>query len=233
MRETEMYLPVKAYFEKAGYETKAEVKDCDILAYKDGLFTAVELKKNFTLALLYQAVERQRFCQYVYVAIPYPKGGGFQKSFRKKMTLCQCLKIGLLTIRQKEDGFEVKEYVAPSEHDRYQNHRRKKSVRGEFEKRKTDLNEGGSTGKPLITAHRERALQICAYLQEKGPTRAKLVTEALDMKEAGQMLYHNVYGWFERKEKGIYALSRAGKEAILTYGYVIEEMRIRKDEDDG
>ena len=34
MREADLYAPVKAYLEAQGYEVKAEIGDCDLLARK-------------------------------------------------------------------------------------------------------------------------------------------------------------------------------------------------------
>ena len=35
--------------------------------------------------------------------------------------------------------------------------------------------------------------------------------------KAGPILRDNVYGWFERQEKGVYALTPAGQAALLRW----------------
>jgi hypothetical protein len=35
--------------------------------------------------------------------------------------------------------------------------------------------------------------------------------------DAGKILLSNVYGWFERREKGVYALTAAGQAALLRW----------------
>lgn len=75
IKESDLYQPIKDYLDSLGYDTKGEVKDCDITAIKDGELIVVELKKGFTIELLYQAIERQKIADSVYVAIPLPKRG--------------------------------------------------------------------------------------------------------------------------------------------------------------
>ena len=82
LAETDLYEPIRRFLEEEGYEVQAEVKDCDIAARKDGRLVVVELKRNFQLKLVYQAMERQRLTEYVYVAIPRPKKGQRKKAGR-------------------------------------------------------------------------------------------------------------------------------------------------------
>lgn len=60
LRESDLYGPVRDYLAGLGYEVKGEVKDCDVTAMRDGELIVVELKKGFTLELVYQALDRQR-----------------------------------------------------------------------------------------------------------------------------------------------------------------------------
>ena len=75
IKESDLYQPIKDYLDSLGYDTKGEVKNCDITAIKDDELVVVELKKGFTIELLYQAIERQKIADSVYVAIPFPKRG--------------------------------------------------------------------------------------------------------------------------------------------------------------
>jgi hypothetical protein len=57
--ESSLYLPVKRFLEKLGFEVKGEICGCDLVALRDGEPPAViigELKLTFTLELLLQAV---------------------------------------------------------------------------------------------------------------------------------------------------------------------------------
>jgi hypothetical protein len=62
-----------------------------------------------------------------------------------------------------------------------------------------------------MTAYRQQALG-CAAALSGGPRRVRdLRTEFPD---AGKILLHNVYGWFDRAERGIYVLTDAGRTAL-------------------
>ena len=74
MRETDLYAPVKRHLELQGYEVKAEVRGCDVVAVRGvEVPLIVELKLGLTLQLLYQAVGRMAISEHVYIAIPRPK----------------------------------------------------------------------------------------------------------------------------------------------------------------
>ena len=68
--ETELYAPVRAFFEARGYEVKSEVLHCDLVAVRRGEggeeeTVIVELKRAFNLELLLQGIERQRLADNV------------------------------------------------------------------------------------------------------------------------------------------------------------------------
>ena len=84
--ETEMYLPVQKYFADMGFKVDAEVRDCDVVATRDDIVVICELKKGFTIELMYQLVDRKKMTPYVYAVIPRPKNMG-NRAFRKKIEL--------------------------------------------------------------------------------------------------------------------------------------------------
>src|SRR5690554_853763 len=100
MHETELYSPVKAYFESQGYEVKAEIRNCDLIAIVPGqlTYTIVELKKTFNLQLIFQAIERLKLSDTVYVAIEYHPQKKLKSYFSWKdaANLCRKLNIGLI-----------------------------------------------------------------------------------------------------------------------------------------
>jgi hypothetical protein len=65
-----------------------------------------------------------------------------------------------------------------------------------------------------MTAYRQQAL-ICAAALQQGLARPR------DMKtwapQAGRIMLDNVYGWFDRQGKGVYALNEAGEAALLRW----------------
>jgi hypothetical protein len=46
----------------------------------------------------------------------------------------------------------------------------------------------------------------------EGPRRVKDLRA--DLPDAGKILLHNVYGWFDRAERGVYVLTEAGRAAL-------------------
>ena len=62
-----------------------------------------------------------------------------------------------------------------------------------------------------MTAYRQQAL-ACASALSDGPQRVRDLREKIP--DAGKILLHNVYGWFDRAERGIYVLTDAGRAAL-------------------
>ena len=59
--ETTLYLPVKRFLERLGFEVKGEIDGCDLVALRGGEPPVVvigELKLSFTLELVLQGVDR-------------------------------------------------------------------------------------------------------------------------------------------------------------------------------
>ncbi|CEJ13074.1 hypothetical protein BN1110_03381 [bacterium YEK0313] len=94
------------------------------------------------------------------------------------------------------------------------NARRRSRIMAEYHKRQGDPVAGGSTRQPIMTAYRQQALS-CASLLSAGPLRPRDVK--LVVPDAPKILKSNVYGWFTRPERGIYALSEAGRQALLRW----------------
>jgi hypothetical protein len=62
-----------------------------------------------------------------------------------------------------------------------------------------------------MTAYRQQAL-ACAAAMSAGPRRVRDLRA--DCPDAGKILLHNVYGWFDRAERGVYVLTEAGRAAL-------------------
>ena len=98
LRESDLYAPVRDYLEGLGYEVRGEVRGCDIAAVRDGELIVVELKTGFTLELIYQALDRQRIADGVYVAVPLPKRGYMAPQIKDMQSLCRRLELGLIFV---------------------------------------------------------------------------------------------------------------------------------------
>ena len=76
--ESSLYLPVKRFLEKLGFEVKGEVCGCDLVALDANEPVAVvigELKLTFTLDLVLQAVDRLAACDEVWLAVRASRRG--------------------------------------------------------------------------------------------------------------------------------------------------------------
>jgi hypothetical protein len=65
-----------------------------------------------------------------------------------------------------------------------------------------------------MTAYRQQAL-ACARALAAGPRRPRELKP--DMPDASKILLRNVYGWFVRVERGLYALTDEGRSALTRW----------------
>ena len=222
-QETALYPPVKAWLEGLGFEVKAEVEGCDIVARKgDEAPVIVELKTRFNLDLLLQGVDRLRLSERVYIAFPKTatgKGTHWRKRRRAIIGLCRRLGLGLLIV-----GNRVELVLDPEPYKPRGNARRHRSLMLEFDRREGDPNVGGSTRKAIVTAYRQDSLRCLACLRETPGIAPKLVKEATGVERAAGILQNNVYGWFERKARAQYVLSPKGEAALGEFADVIRKL---------
>ena len=210
MKEADLYAPVKRFLEAQGYEVKGEVKGCDVVAVRgDEPPVVVELKVNFTLQLVLQGVERAAVSDAVYLAVPEGTAA-LRKQRKRVLKLLRRLGFGLLTVSVPHDRVGV--LLDPRPYAPKVIAKRQQRLLGEFHRRVGDPNAGGSTGRGgLLTAYRQRALAIAGHLALEGPTKASVVAKAVNDPKARELLYRDVYGWFEREGRGVYRLSPRGE----------------------
>ncbi len=212
--ETSLYPPVKRFLEDLGFAVKGEVGSCDVVALREGeppLLVIAELKQSFTLELVLQGVDRAAACDEIWLAVRLsPTRRGRERDSRVRK-LCRLLGFGLLGV-SGADLVEV--LVAPVPWTPRRNPKYRSRLVSEHRRRQGDPAAGGSSRQPIMTAYRQQAL-ICAAVLAAGPgTPRSLKAAAAD---APKILRHNVYGWFERVERGLYALTEAGKAALVRW----------------
>ena len=230
-KEAELYAPLKRFFEKQGYVVKGEVKGCDMAMGKDGEIVVVELKKSFNMSLLYQALDRKRVASGVYIAIPRR---ALMKNRVHILHILEKLNIGLVTVAMDSPVKTVAAHLVP-QLGAIRKGAKARALAAEMNGRTFDGNVGGSTGRKLLTAHRERVIHMACVLEKIGHGKpSRLVKEYGCYKSAGQMLNRNFYGWFVKLQKGVYALSDVGQAALNDpqFGEIIEYYR-KKMEVDG
>ncbi|MBU2934772.1 MULTISPECIES: DUF2161 domain-containing phosphodiesterase [Pacificibacter] len=207
LRETDLYLPVKAHFEALGYEVKAEVKDADVMAIRlddpEAPPVIVELKTVFSLKLLHQAIARQSITDQVYVAVPRWKGRAAWKVFKGNISICKRLEMGMISVNVAEGTMQV--HNEPKPFKPRKNLKRKETTLKEFKGRTGDRNIGGTPGGARNTAYRQDAEKCRDYLEKHGPTKGAVVAKETGVERATAIMRSNHYGWFEKVETGVYS----------------------------
>ena len=224
MKESDLYLPLKRFLESQNYEVKGEVQDCDVLAVRGGeVPVVVELKLSFNLNVVLQAVERLSLTPKVYIGIPR-RCGILNRRRRQIIKLLRMLGLGLVAVDPELETGSVEVLLDPGEYRPRKSKRRQERLLGEFMSRLGDPNLGGTEKrKGIMTAYRQRSLAIGRFLQEAGPTKASCVAQTLREPKARDILYRDVYSWFERESLGVYGLSPRGKQEIPHWGEKVEE----------
>ncbi len=216
MREADLYPALKAYLSGQGYEVKAEVGDCDILARRgDDPPLVVEMKTTFSLQLVMQGVARQGLFDTVYLAVPLSAKRGWALRYRDIIALCRRLGLGLLAV---DVGLgTVTAHLDPAPYTPRKSAPKAARLLREFDRRVGDPNIAGTTRTPRMTAYRQDALRCAAELSRSGPTRAMAVASASGVSRAGPLMRADHYGWFDRMEKGVYRLSPNGVAAVTEH----------------
>jgi hypothetical protein len=208
--ETALYLPVKRFLEKLGFTVKGEIGGCDLVALSDDQVPIVvigELKLSFNLELILQAVDRAAACDEVWLAAKLSERGKGRESDARYRNLCRRLGFGMLAVT-KSGAVEV--IVPPNTPPRRDSKRRSRLIT-EHRKRRGDPALGGSTRAPIMTAYRQEAL-ACASALSYGPRKVRDLKPIIP--DAPKILLNNVYGWFDRVERGVYALTDQGRAAL-------------------
>ncbi len=209
--ESEMYAPVRDYFESMGFKVDAEVRSCDIVATRDDIVVICELKRGFTIELMYQIVQRKKMTPYVYAVIPRPKNMR-SRVFLKKIEILKALDCGLLVVLNTTKRVDM--ILPPRGVDTSAKKIRRKSIEKEVEVRKTSLNIGGQTRRKIVTAHRESVIAALCYIEKYGEIKT------IDCKDnIKNVLQKNHYDWFVRVRKGVYTMNERGRKALEDSDY--------------
>jgi hypothetical protein len=221
-RESDLAIPVREYLEAQGYTVRSEVNGCDITAVLDDELIVVELKKGFSTDLLIQATERQRIADTVYVALPaegaLAKSSRYDKRRRGIENLLKRLEIGLIVVHFPADPDAPPSVEVPlhpvREHKPRRAPKTRKAVLREIRARSADYNVGGSTGRKILTAYREQCVHIAVLLEKHGPLSPADLRTLGASDRAQNILFKNVYDWFERLERGVYGLRARTQEEL-------------------
>lgn len=228
IKETDLYPPLQEWLEANGYIVHAEIKDCDVVARKDDDVVIIEIKRAINLDLLLQAVKRQQASESVYVAVPAPRTA--DKRWSELLRLLKRLELGLLLVYIDSALPRVELAFHPLKQERQQRKAASRALLKEMSGRSVNMNVGGSTRRPLMTAYREGALTVAAALEQSGPTSPALLRKSGCPEKTASILYANFYGWFERVSVGQYALTEKGKTALFEHQELVVRIRSRLKE---
>ncbi|MDF2996959.1 MAG: hypothetical protein K0R27_2596 [Xanthobacteraceae bacterium] len=213
-------MPVKAFLEGLGFTVKGEIGGCDLLAISGDEAPVVvigELKLSFNLELVLQAVDRASACDEVWLAARISARGNGREADARFRNLCRRLGFGMLGVSQSGEVTIIVSPVAPM--PRKDTRRRSRLVE-EHKRRQGDPAVGGSTRAPIMTAYRQQAL-ACAAAMTEGPRRPRDLRPGAP--KAAAILQDNVYGWFARTERGVYALTQAGWDALARWPQAVAD----------
>ncbi len=249
MKESDLYEPLRAYLEGQGYAVHGEVRGVDVVARhreRPDEIVAIELKSRMSLDLVVQAAQRTELTDSVYVAVPVSGARGTVRNSRGVRTLLQRLGVGLILVRFLRGAIRVETILHPGSPVRPTGARRRTAIIREIDRRYAEFDKGGSPtrltrdpsaagrrdgpfgdGYPgrvrRMTAYRQRAFLTAELLRQAGGTARPQDLRAAGAPETcGTILARNVYGWFERVERGTYRLHPAGAEALRRDAEAVE-----------
>ncbi len=217
--EVDLYPPIKAFLEGQGYAVKGEIGHCDVVALRDGEAPVViEMKTRFSLELIFQAVERFSLTDKVYVAIEHRPKSLWTRRSKDIQRLCRRLGIGLLTVHLPSGLVEPR--LDPGSYERRVVKAKRERLLREFAHRVGDPTAGGTSKRPVMTAYRQDALRCAQVLGRQGPQKVRDLRVIAGVDRAGTIMLRDVYGWFERVERGVYQLTPKGKDALQQFATV-------------
>ena len=214
MLETSLYNPVKRFLEGLGFQVKGEIGGCDLVALSADappIVVICELKLQFNLELVLQGVDRAAASDEVWLAARMSATGKGRERDRRFRNLCRRLGFGLIGVNAHDD---IEVLLSPTALAPRRDPKRRSRLVDEHRLRRGDPVAGGGSRTPIMTAYRQRAL-ACAAAMADGPKRPR------DLKafspKAPKMLLDNVYGWFARTDRGVYALTEQGRAALARW----------------
>jgi hypothetical protein len=224
-RETDLYPPLRDFLVSQGFTVRGEVRGCDIVATRGDEVVIIEMKLQLNLQLLIQGARRQRMSDSVYVAVPRPDGSDPKGHQRGVQLLVRRLELGLIHVALESPVPTVQVLFHPLPYERKKNGNARRAVLREIAGRSGDYTPGGSTRVPILTAYREQCLRVACGLDLFGPLSPAELRSLGTGTKTLSILSGNFYEWFERVERGVYALRGDGREALGQYPELTQRMR--------
>jgi hypothetical protein len=189
------------------------------------------LKRTFNLPLLVQGLDRLAHTDQVYVAVEMPESGkaAYGLSWNDLSRLCRRIGLGLITVRfYKRRKPAVQIVCEPGSYEPRRSKVKSARLLYEFRERSGDYNVGGSVKSKLVTAYREKALEIARLLKQHGSLSPRQLRELTENAKVALLLQKNYYRWFERASRGIYRLTPLGERALEQFSHVAPSNRLKE-----
>ena len=233
-RETDLFPPLATYLESEGYIVHAEVKGTDIAARKDDELLLIEMKLQFNLEVVLQAVKKQGAADNTYVAIPVSGKRRYPPRWSSIRELMSRLGIGVFFVRFYSSRQPVVEKVVAASDPRFEGKLRKQKklqeeIIREIDGRPGNFNVGGSTRKKLVTAYLVKVIRIADLL--KGKPKGLSIKELKELgapENCGSILRNDFNNWFFKPARGIYTLNPEGKKSLRSYADIIKLLKNKK-----
>lgn len=223
IKEADLFAPLKQWIEGQGYSVHGEVRNCDLVARKGEELVIVEMKKNLNLTLLTQAAARKEITDSVYIAVPLPPGKKTLPNFRRVRALLRRLEIGCIFVDFLKTRGRVRIELHPLPFSPRPRPGKKRAILREIDGRYAEFNLGGeSSHVEKITAYKQEALRTALILSREGTCSPRQLRELGASEKVQTILSRNVYGWFEKIDRGMYTLHPAGVEALHNYRDIIK-----------
>ncbi len=208
--EKDLFPIVKKYFEGLDYKVNAEVKDCDVVLTKDNIITVVELKINLNITAVYQALDRQKITDSVYIAIQKPKRYS-TKELSKMKNLLKRLNIGFILIDIKNDTLQI---ILEPTIGKQKNNKLTKKIAKEIEGRTLDTNIGGTTQVKQMTAYKDFSIKLACFMEHYSIVNHSFLKKNFGIENSYHVMYNNFYGYYTKYGNGDFGLSHKGEEML-------------------
>lgn len=160
IKETDLFNPIKDYFESRDCEVYSEVlfgqggRRADIVVKQNNIVSVIEMKTSLSLDLLEQANRWLGYAHYVYIAVPMPKDRHINE-YAKKCLLNDGIGILLVDFRKNHYYYDNGSIPMVSNHIKPKLHRR---IINRWDKYLTESHKntlpGGTKGGGYITPYK-------------------------------------------------------------------------------
>ena len=140
-----------------------------------------------------------------------------RRHWRGVQRVLRQLELGLLIVHFGPTGPRVERAFDPLPYQRRKLSRRRTAVISEIDRRSGDHNTGGSTRTPLVTASGRTPSSSRVRCKQPDPPRPGPCAPWAPGTKTLAILTHNHYGWFQRVQRGVYALTDRGTSDLDNY----------------